>query len=295
MGEGATFALVVYLTRRADDDDAILHFVNKEDVRFLGVDDDPETLEYFMTIINRLGIPCDTAGSGQEAMELINQGHEYNLCFIDWKMPEMNGIELSRIMKTDGENKSVVVMISAADWSMVEGEAKEAGVDGFLSKPLFQSKVIDCINSHIGIIAATDESDEPEQSFRGYHILLAEDVEINREIVLALLEPTQLKIDCAENGVVAVRMFREAPEKYNMIFMDIQMPEMDGYEATKTIRAFDTPQAKTIPIIAMTANVFKEDIEKCLAAGMNDHLGKPINMNEVWEKLRVYLTTDDDV
>ena len=125
--------------------------------------------------------------------------------------------------------------------------------------------------------------------FEGRRILLAEDVEINREIVLALLEPTLLEVDCAANGVDAVRMFSEAPEKYDMIFMDIQMPEMDGYEATRRIRAFDGPYSKCVPIIAMTANVFREDIENCLDAGMNGHIGKPIDFDEVIKVLHGYL------
>ena len=125
--------------------------------------------------------------------------------------------------------------------------------------------------------------------FAGRSILLAEDVEMNREIVLALLEPTGLNIDCAENGVKAVRMFSETPEKYEMIFMDVQMPEMDGYEATRRVRASDIPGAKTIPIIAMTANVFREDVERCLEAGMNGHIGKPLDFDEVLRHLRLYL------
>ncbi|MCL2205561.1 MAG: ATP-binding protein [Treponema sp.] len=125
--------------------------------------------------------------------------------------------------------------------------------------------------------------------FDGCCILLAEDVEINRDIVLTLLEPTRLKIDCAENGKEVVRMFVEASEKYDLIFMDVQMPEMDGFEATQRIRALDTEKAKNIPIIAMTANVFREDIEKCLGAGMNDHVGKPLNISDVISKLHSYL------
>jgi len=126
--------------------------------------------------------------------------------------------------------------------------------------------------------------------YEGRRVLLAEDVEINREIVLTLLEPTLLEIDCAENGTQAVRMFTEAPTQYDMIFMDIQMPEMDGYEATRRIRALDVPAAKKIPIVAMTANVFREDIDRCLEAGMNDHLGKPLDFVMVMEKLRTYLS-----
>jgi signal transduction histidine kinase/CheY-like chemotaxis protein len=125
--------------------------------------------------------------------------------------------------------------------------------------------------------------------FSGYSLLLADDVEINREIVLTLLEPTKINIDCADNGVRALEMFKRAPDKYDMIFMDIQMPDMDGYEATQRIRALDVPQAKTVPIIAMTANVFREDVEKCLKVGMNLHIGKPLDINEVFGVMREYL------
>jgi len=127
-------------------------------------------------------------------------------------------------------------------------------------------------------------------NFSGQTIILAEDVEINREIVLALLEPLELNIDCAENGAEALRLFTETPDKYDMIFMDIMMPGMDGYEATRRIRALDIPKAKTIPIIAMTANVFREDVDKCMDAGMNDHIGKPLDFDMVLEKLRTYLS-----
>ena len=142
--------------------------------------------------------------------------------------------------------------------------------------------------------APDDEGIVPD-SFSGCHVLLADDVEINREIVMALLEPTNITIDCAENGAIAVRMFSENPNNYDMIFMDVQMPEMDGYQATRTIRAMDTERAKTIPIIAMTANVFKEDVEKCLDAGMNDHLGKPLDINAVARKLKEYLFCGDQL
>jgi CheY-like chemotaxis protein len=140
-------------------------------------------------------------------------------------------------------------------------------------------------------------------NFTGYRVLLAEDIEINREIVITLLEPTSIVIDCAENGAEALRMFSKDPEKYDIVFMDIQMPEMDGYEAARSIRVFEekhavelmwqTPwqsaTAKHVPIIAMTANVFREDIEKCLAAGMNSHIGKPLDFEEVLRVLRTYL------
>jgi len=141
----------------------------------------------------------------------------------------------------------------------------------------------------------TERNEGPAQAdqYEGYNVLLVEDVEINREIVIALLEPTLLKIDCAENGAEAVRMFKEAPERYNIIFMDVQMPVMDGFEATRIIRALNTPNAKTIPIIAMTANVFKEDIDNCLKAGMNCHIGKPIDFDAVLRILRQFLNQQE--
>jgi CheY-like chemotaxis protein len=155
-------------------------------------------------------------------------------------------------------------------------------------------------------IAASQEGEREDDNFEGFRIILAEDVEINREIVLARLEPTGLAIDCAGTGGEALRLFSEAPDRYDLIFMDVHMPEMDGFEATRRIRAFEKEHfsesnasaapgdfhrdpRQPIPIVAMTANVFREDVEKCLAAGMNGHVGKPLNMEAVMEKLRTYL------
>jgi CheY-like chemotaxis protein len=139
----------------------------------------------------------------------------------------------------------------------------------------------------------TEAGSDMNNCFVGRRILLVEDIEINREIVLALLEPTQIVIDCVENGLEAVKTFKKSPEKYDMILMDVQMPEMDGYEATRQIRVIEAElqaeHPKSVPIIAMTANVFREDIEKCLEAGMNSHVGKPLDINEVIAKLRAYL------
>jgi CheY-like chemotaxis protein len=256
----------------------------------LAVDDSRDIRDYFADIAKRLGIACDTASSGEEALRLINPD-PYNLYFVDWKMPGMDGIELTRRIKENNSDKSVVIMISATEWSIIEPDAKDAGVDMFLPKPLFPSAIADCINECVGVsaVAEADGADDKLESFEGYSIILADDVEINREIVLALLEPTLLEIDCAENGIEAVKLFSEHPDKYSMIFMDIQMPEMDGYEATRRIRALDMPYAKQIPIVAMTANVFQEDIDACLASGMNGHVGKPIDMDEVIGQLHRHL------
>jgi CheY-like chemotaxis protein len=174
-------------------------------------------------------------------------------------------------------------------------EMKAAGIKKFLPKPVFPSNVADCVSECLGLPAENQAQSRAEEEetpcFEGFSIILAEDVEINKEIVLTLLEPTKLSVDCAENGFEAIRLYSEAPERYDMIFMDVQMPGLDGYEATRRIRALeaDSPGGRHIPIVAMTANVFREDIERCMAAGMDGHIGKPIDFDEVLQKLDEYL------
>ena len=292
LGEGATFTITIRLGRASGDRDHYSALVKREGIRILIVDDEAEALEYFLLLGKQMGLTCDAAGSGREAMEMLKQSGGYDICFLDWKMPEMNGIELSREIRESGLHEPVIIMITAYDWISIEQEARAAGVNGFLTKPLFPSNIADCINSHIGarIISSAENLElKPAETFEGRHILLVEDIEINREIVMALLEPTQIKIDCAVNGVEAVRIFSESPEIYDMIFMDIQMPEMDGFTATRHIRALDITKAGEIPIVAMTANVFREDIERCLDAGMNGHIGKPIDFEEMLGVLDKYL------
>ncbi|MCL1906079.1 MAG: response regulator, partial [Clostridiales bacterium] len=294
LGKGATFAFTVQAERVSDDKAAPPEAeVNWGSVRILAVDDDPDILMYFREILQSLGSYCDTASSGEEALVAVEQNGPYDIYFVDWKMPVIGGIELTKKLKDisfAASGNSSVVLISAGDWSMIEEDAKDAGVDKFLSKPVFPSDIADVISECVGVHHKQTEEKQTEVAgiFAGRHILLAEDVEVNREIVLVLLEPTEIKIDCAENGAEAVRMFKEAPDEYDAILMDVQMPEMDGYEATRLIRGMDTPWAGEIPIIAMTANVFREDIEKCLDAGMNSHLGKPLDFEEVLDKLRTF-------
>ena len=294
LGKGATFAFTIRTPVGKETAQRLsAHGINWSNVRILAVDDDPDTLAFFRKIVQGGGAICDTAANGEEALELVERNGVYDINFLDWKLPGMDGIKLARAIKGKAPNPGQirVVMFSAAAWSSIDDEAKRAGVDHFLSKPLFPSNITDCINDCLGADRTQMEETqiEPEMFFPGRQILLAEDVEVNREIVLALLEPTQVEVDCAVNGVEAVRKFKEAPDKYEMIFMDVQMPEMDGYEATRQIRLLDFPTAKTIPIIAMTANVFREDIERCLAAGMKGHVGKPLDFSDVLKKLCEFL------
>jgi len=290
--KGSTFAFTIQAKRGVESRQKRLLDVNLSDVRIMAIDDDPDILSYFTEIMQGYGISCDTATNGEKALELIDQKGGYHIYFIDWKMPGMDGIQLANAINSRRSGNSIVTMISAAEWSTIAEEAKAAGVDKFLSKPLFPSTITEIINDCLGVEKQGDEEAQVADIsgiFAGRRILLAEDVEINREIVQALFEPTKLEIDCAVNGTEAVRMFSEAPDKYDLIFMDVQMPEMDGYEATRLIRSLDNPKAKTIPIIAMTANVFREDIEKCLAAGMNSHVGKPLDFDEVIKTLHSFL------
>ena len=291
-GKGAKFVFTVLLKQ---DTKAKKHLLDEnvtwKNLRIFVVDDEPEILEFFTTLSEVWGITCASAESGEQALEMLANDKEYDMYFIDWGLPGMNGIELSRKITANAAHKSVVIIFSSIDWHIIEDEARAAGIDKFIPKPLFPSTIVDMINECIGINNAIGQDDKQSYAddFSGFTVLLAEDIEVNREIVMTLLEPTSLNIECAGDGLEALEIFSAAPEKYDLIFMDIQMPVMDGYEATRNIRALPVPRAKTVPIIAMTANVFREDIEKCMLAGMNGHLGKPLDFDEVISRLRKYL------
>jgi signal transduction histidine kinase/CheY-like chemotaxis protein len=291
-GEGSTFTFRVNIQRGQGMEEGLLGAgASWKNLRVLTVDDADDIRDYFVEIAGGLGFSLSTAANGEEALALIEKNGHYDIYFVDWKMPGMDSIELSRRIKEKG-GTSVVIMISAGQMTSIEAEAKAAGVDKFLPKPLFPSAIADCVSQCLGqdnLAAGAGKKPAVTDNFEGFRMMLVEDVEINREIVVSLLEPTSLTIISAENGVQALDLFIKEPEHYDLIFMDVQMPEMDGYEATRRIRSSGTPNAASIPIIAMTANVFREDVEKCLAAGMNAHIGKPIDIEEMLSALRKYL------
>jgi len=301
LGKGSTFTFTIQAQRGEGKVRNLRDIAaNWDDIRILAVDDDPDILEFFKEISKRYNVHCDTAIDGETALRLVERNGDYNVYFIDWKMPSIDGISLTSALKSVEKKRgnSVVIMISAAEWRGIEDEARKAGVERFLSKPLFPSAVADTICECLGIDRHKNEKENKENAgiFKGHRVLLVEDVEINREIVTTILQPMGLEIDSAENGMQAVKMYEEYPDKYELIFMDVQMPEMDGYDATRCIRTMEGDienktgkHRKRIPIIAMTANVFKEDIQKCLDAGMDDHLGKPLDFDDVVEKLKKYL------
>lgn len=291
LGQGAKFVFTIKVKHGNDTKYGLSYQnINWSNIRILTVDDDQAILEYFHEIAKGFGTDCEIASNADEALRLIDANGEFNIYFVDLKMPDVDGIALTKEIRAREKKPgtSIVIMISSADLGNIEEDARKAGVDKFLLKPIFPSSLSDIISECIGIAneKTNDSSSDLNGIFSGRHVLLAEDIDINREIVITLLKSTGIHIDCAENGTQAVHMFLREPEQYDMILMDVQMPEMDGYEATRQIRALDMPRAKEIPIVAMTANVFKDDINKCLAAGMSSHLGKPLDIDVLIRVMR---------
>ena len=291
-GKGAKFIFTIRVDRGTGEilqNLPMLSGVKWKELRAIAVDDEDYVRDFFAQISKRLGFTCDVSKDGYEACEMIEKNPKYDIFFVDWKMPGVNGIELARKIREQDTENSVIIMISSVEWMKIEEEAKAAGVDRFIPKPLFPSIIVDTIQQCLGMETreAINADDTPD--FSEFRILLVEDIKINRYVVVASLKPTGVEIVSAENGLIAVEEMEKHPEDYDMIFMDLQMPEMDGTEATKRIRAMDHPWAKKIPIVAMTANVFRDDIDKCLEVGMNDHLGKPLNFGDVIIVMKKFL------
>jgi len=299
-GVGSAFIFEVKLERSQKAGGlATFDNIRPEDVNLLIVSNNDEERVYFKSITKRLEIKADEAPTPEKAAALAKQAKEnrrpYGIIFVDYGSADFDGVEIIKQLNNiiDG-NTVIIVITSFLKWNQIEEEMRGIGVRRFMPKPFFPSEILDAVNEEIGKtvknfdLQSGSPADMPDFSNRS--ILLVDDVEINREIFITLLEGTGVNIDSAENGVVAVKMFTDNPDKYDMIMMDIQMPEMDGYQASGVIRALGFPRAKTVPIIAMTANVLREDVEKCLNAGMDDHLGKPLDFEKVLEKMQKYLT-----
>ncbi|MDD3361406.1 MAG: transporter substrate-binding domain-containing protein [Hespellia sp.] len=259
-------------------------------VKALVVDDDEGTREYTTIVLDRMKIAHDLAASGQEALEMIEKAHDngtgYDVCFVDWKMPGMDGIEVTRRIRQVFDEDTIIIIVSAYDLSEVAEEAKEAGANYFVTKPIFQSTVFDVLMNLSGGQLAGQNTDMATYDFAGHRVLLAEDNAINREIAIDLLGLVNLEVDAVTNGEEAYQAFMESEQgTYEAILMDIQMPIMDGYEATKMIRASEHAQAADIPIYAMTANAFTEDVNEALSCGMNGHIAKPIDTEILYATL----------
>ena len=292
LNKGSKFIFTIKVLCGEDSTESMLiSGVNWENVHILVVDDTRETQKLFRSFFRKIDVKCDVANDYNDACRFIAEHGCYDIYFVDWHSAGVDAVELMRHIKSCREEESfIVTMISEMDWEQVKAEASQAGVDKHIMKPIFSSTIIDCINEFFGTIYSQNEVVNQEQNtFAGKRVLLAEDIEINREIFMSLMADTGLIIECAFNGKEALDMVAADPYKYDIVFMDVQMPQMSGYEATRLIRALPAVQGFDLPIIAMTANVFKSDIEDSLAAGMDGHLGKPLDIEKVFQVLRKYL------
>ncbi|MDR0307032.1 MAG: response regulator [Chitinispirillales bacterium] len=293
LGKGAKFIFTVKADCSEKNLSALLDpNINCKETRVLAVGDMEETRDYLKDLFDGLNIRCDRAVNGSEAFRIIEEHGDYDIYFIGWKMPDIDTVGLAKKIKSRAKNNpSVVTTISAVEWTEIKGDSLDDSIDKYLIKPLFSTSITDCVNECLVKDKTCHDEADKEHEFSGKKLLVAEDVDINREIIISLLDNTGLIIDCAENGKIALDMIETAPDEYDLVLMDVQMPEMDGLEATKRIRALPNLAKRKLPIIAMTANVFKENIEECLAAGMDSHIGKPLDIDDVMEKLRKYLKT----
>ena len=267
--------------------------VSLEDIRVLVVDDDLVTCEHTTLILNRIGVDAEYVTSGKAAVTRVKsalQRHTcYNIALVDWKMPDMDGVETARSIRRIVGPDTLVIIMSAYDWTEIEARAREAGVDFFISKPIFQSVVQDVLLKATRRRQSADTLPVQKEDFAGRRILLVEDNEINMEIARTLLEFRNASVDGACNGQQAVEMFRSSPPNhYDAVLMDVRMPVMDGIAATQSIRGLNRADAATVPILAMTANAFAEDIEQSRKAGMNEHLAKPIEPETLYARLASY-------
>lgn len=260
-------------------------------LRTLVVDDDKDTCDYTSAVLDRLGIPHESAVSGLEALEKIKKSHHngerYDLCFIDWIMPEMDGLTLVQNIRAEFGDSSIIIIVSAFDLTEIEEIATEAGANMLVTKPLFQSTLFNLLMSLGSDSTSCSEAVDTRYNFEGHHLLLVEDNSLNMEIALELLNTTGIKSHGVSNGKLALDAFQNSPAgTYDIILMDIQMPVMDGHESSAAIRASNHPDAKTIPIYAITANAFTEDIALALSCGMNGHISKPIDTDIMFSVIK---------
>ncbi|MDO5296815.1 MAG: response regulator [bacterium] len=288
-GVGSEFVVVITL-KNCDTPHADLDDIRAKDMRVLVVDDDPIACEHALVVMEEAGIRADTCLNGCEAIDMMEvssaKQEPYNLVLLDWKMPEMDGLEVAKEIRKRFSPDTTVIILTSYSWDEIMDEALHIGVDSFLSKPLFAANVIEefvriARRNSLNLLREKQRADLKDK-----HILLAEDIFINAEIVKELIRSRGAEIDHAENGRLAVQLFANSPAHYyDAILMDVRMPEMDGLEATALIRDLERADAKSVPIIAMTANAFDEDVQRSLQVGMNAHLSKPVEPEHLYKTL----------
>ncbi len=288
-GVGTEFTVIVTL-KNSQHEGPATYYVDPKNMRILVVDDEEIAAEHARIVLDEVGIKADTCYNGQTALHMLEVQHAkhepYSLVLLDWKMPEMDGIEVAKEIRKRYDRETTVIILTSFNWDEIMDEAMHIGVDSFLSKPLFASNVIDEFERVARKNKMSLYKEKKRADLKGRHILLAEDVMINAEIMKEIIKMREAMIDHAENGRVAVDIFSNSSVGYyDAILMDIRMPEMDGLEATATIRGLNRPDAKTVPIIAMTANAFDEDVQRSLQVGMNAHLSKPVEPAHLYQML----------
>ncbi len=299
-GKGSTFTVTVTLadSDRKDDGQGSGE-IHPQDLCVLVVDDDPVAREHARLVLENAGIAAEVASSGEEAIEKTALRHArrepYNLILVDWQMPGLDGVETTRRIRREVGSESAIVILTAYRWDDVLEEALAAGVDSFLAKPVFAGAVME----EYRIAKDRRDSDAKQASDKadltGRRILLAEDVAINAEIITMLLAERQMEVEHALNGRLALEAFENHPVGYyDAVLMDMRMPEMDGLEATRRIRATDHADAKSIPIIALTANAFNEDVQRSMQAGLNAHLSKPVQPEVLYETLETLIAAAEN-
>lgn len=260
----------------------------------LVVDDDELSCTTTMDVLKSIGIKAEWTLSGEKAIELVIRRHkkkdDYQIILLDWKLPGMNGIQVAKEIRRNLGDEVPILLISAYDWSEFEVEAREAGIRGFITKPLFKSTLYHALCPYMDMETEHDQTMNQNINLSGCRILLAEDNELNWEIARELLSDLGVELDWAEDGQICLDKFQKSPEGYyDAILMDIRMPHMTGYEATKAIRELYRSDAQSIPIIATSADAFSDDIQHCLECGMNAHIAKPIDVLELTRLLKRYL------
>ena len=292
-GVGSTFIVTLTLGE-ADhvDRNGEENTIDPHKMAVLVIDDDPIALEHAKITLSKVKINCETALSGKEAVDMIQIRHarndDYHLILVDWKMPDMDGIETTRAIRKIVGDHTPIIILTSYSWDDIADEAKKAGVDSFVAKPLFAGNVMDEFKA--AFKAKNEILLASKADLKGRRILLAEDVAINAEIMLMILTSAEMKVDVAENGQIALDKFKDNPiGYYDAILMDMRMPVMDGLEATRKIRSLDREDSKTIPIIALTANAFDEDVQRSLQAGLNAHLSKPVDAKALFETLETLI------
>lgn len=290
-GEGSVFTVDLDLTLPGPISEEELSLPR---IRVLFVDDDPDTCRCAEVFLDELGVDFDIAESGQTAVETAVlahlKGQDYDLILLDWKMPDLSGIQAAQIIREQTGCDIPIIIVSAYDWSSIETQALESGINGFIQKPIFKSSLYNCILKNVLRMESASEEPSDSVDLTGRRILLAEDNLLNQEIARELLTGMGAQVDTADNGLSCIEKFEQSPAGYyDIILMDIQMPILNGYEATKRIRSMDREDALAIPIFAMTADAFAEDIEAAKKAGMNCHLAKPLDIPVMMRELNKYL------